>query len=86
MSKPTTDELADALRELVRLKDLHDRIDDADKGVTYIHPRELADMRDDYRENKPKAWDNARPLLARYDAEPLPDSWPFPKNAPEALI
>lgn len=63
-ARAEVERLREALQELVRLKHLHDRINDADAGIGGIHARELAAMRADYRTNKPIAWTAARAALA----------------------
>jgi len=53
-------ELEAGLRKLVRLKDLHDRIEDYDRAPHVGLGTEI----DEYRRCKPLAWDRARALLA----------------------
>lgn len=62
------DELAEALRELVRLKDLHDAIE-AHDFATWDGYRAAVEH---YRMFKPKAWEAAHSILARIDAEKEP--------------
>jgi hypothetical protein len=59
------DELAEALRELVRLKSLHDRTERRDFGSYQLCVEAIAE----YVRCKPLAWDRARALLARIDGE-----------------
>lgn len=55
----------DVLRELVRLKDIKDQLDDNDAGVRPMRADVWAAMTGDYQENKPKAWQAARDVLGR---------------------
>lgn len=52
----------DALRELVALKDIKERVENWDADSTTPRSKILA-MRDDYQQRKPKAWDAARAVL-----------------------
>jgi len=58
------DELREALRELVRLKDLHDRIDKYERMLSDQPLDEYLQERADYKRGKPLAWDKARAILA----------------------
>jgi len=62
------DDLADALRELVRLKDLEGRVMRKDFATF----EGWAGACDAVVTDTPHAWDNARTLLARIDAEAKP--------------
>jgi hypothetical protein len=62
------DDLADALRKLVRLKDIHDRIDKYERMLSDQSLDEYLAEREEYKRCKPLAWDNARAILARSDA------------------
>lgn len=53
--------LEEAARELLRLKDLHDRIECNDFATWEGYTGAV----DDYRTNKPRAWDDLRAALAQ---------------------
>jgi len=63
---PTRQSAASILRELVRLKDLKDRLEAREFAgplLSKMTDAEFATARDDYLQNKPKAWDDARRVL-----------------------
>lgn len=59
------DEAREALRELVRIKDLHDKIEHEKRSQFFHSADELQAALDDYRTNKPLAWDRAQAIVAR---------------------
>lgn len=61
---PSSNAAVEALRELVRLKDIKDILDDNDAGVRSMRADQWAAMAGDYKDNKPKAWQLAREVLA----------------------
>lgn len=52
-----------ALAELVRLKDIKDALDDHAAGVKLLPGDQWFAMNEDYRANKPRAWESARTAL-----------------------